>query len=100
MHYLRNRGVKGYLALNVLIFPSELDAAARLLLRASRAGVDAVLIQDLGLAALATRLVPEITLHASSQMTIIRPVLWRNLSGGVYADLYFPASFRSKTLLA
>src|SRR5262245_56382972 len=50
MTRLHERGMKGFLTLNVLVFEGELEEARDLLLAASRAGVDAVIIQDLGLA--------------------------------------------------
>lgn len=67
---LHQRGMKGYVCLNTLVFPSELDEAARLLLACNGAGADAVLVQDLGVAALAARLTPELPIHASTQMTL------------------------------
>jgi U32 family peptidase len=70
MALLRGRGVRGYLALNTLVFPRELDDAERAVRLAAMAGVDAVLVQDLGLARLIGRLCPELPLHASTQMTL------------------------------
>lgn len=70
MSELHERGVRGYVTLNTLIFTGEMDRAAGLLRACSDAGVDAVLVQDLGLAALASRLVPNLPLHASTQMTL------------------------------
>ncbi len=70
MAWLHERGVKGYVTLNTLVFPSELDEAAEVLLTCSKAGVDAVLVQDLGIVALANALVPDLPVHASTQMTL------------------------------
>ncbi len=70
MSGLHERGLKGYLTLNVLIFEDELEEAASLLLTCSRAGVDAVIVQDAGLAWLARRLAPDLPIHASTQMTV------------------------------
>ncbi|QBE69198.1 peptidase U32 family protein [Synechococcus sp. WH 8101] len=70
MSWLHARGVKGFLTFNVLVFTDELPAAASLLLAAARAGVDALIVQDLGLCMLARQLVPELALHASTQMSI------------------------------
>jgi putative protease len=55
---------------NVLVFPSELEAAGALVLQAAAAGVDALIVQDLGLARLAQRLAPQLALHGSTQMSI------------------------------
>ncbi len=73
MDFLHGHGVKGYVAFNVLIFTDELPAAAEQLLALQRAGVDAAIVQDLGLAALARELVPDFRLHASTQMTLTSP---------------------------
>jgi putative protease len=73
MEFLHAHGVKGYAAFNVLIFTDELAAAAQQLLLLRRAGVDAAIVQDLGLAALARELAPDFPLHASTQMTLTSP---------------------------
>ena len=70
MTFLRTRGVKGYLTLNTLVFRDELDEAERTARVAVEAGIDAVLVQDLGLLRLLGRLCPELPLHASTQMTL------------------------------
>jgi putative protease len=70
MAWLHERGVRGYVTLNTLVFCCELEQAARLLAACSDAGVDAVLVQDLGVAALARRLVPDLPVHSSTQMTL------------------------------
>ena len=70
MQWLHQRGVKGFLTFNVLVFSDELEAAAQLLIAADRAGVDAVIVQDVGLCRLAQRLVPNLCVHGSTQMSI------------------------------
>ncbi len=70
MTYLRTRGVRGYLTLNTLVFSDELEAAEQTARIAIEAGIDAVLVQDLGLLRLLARLCPELPLHASTQMTL------------------------------
>jgi putative protease len=60
MDWLHRRGVKGFLTVNVLIFPSELEQAADLLLAAQAARVDALIVQDVGLAWLSGQLTPRI----------------------------------------
>ncbi|MCC6126934.1 MAG: U32 family peptidase [Pirellulales bacterium] len=70
MTYLRRRGVKGYLTLNTLVFPEELEAAEASIRLAAASGVDAIIIQDLGLLRLAHRICPCLPLHASTQMTL------------------------------
>ncbi|MCC6546652.1 U32 family peptidase [Candidatus Sumerlaeota bacterium] len=70
MAWLHERGVKGYVTLNTLVFSEEVETAAEALLACSNAGVDAVLVQDIGIAELANRLVPDLPIHASTQMTV------------------------------
>ena len=68
--YCHVRGVKVYLTVNTLASDRELPAGEELLRQASRWGVDAVIVQDWGLAALAREVVPDLPLHGSTQMTI------------------------------
>ncbi|MCC7392476.1 U32 family peptidase [Candidatus Sumerlaeota bacterium] len=70
MAWLHERGVRGYITLNTLIFNDEIDAVAETLVACSNAGVDAVLVQDIGVAEFANRLVPDLPIHASTQMTV------------------------------
>ena len=70
MRWLHDRDVRGFLTFNVLVFSDELERAAELLLAADRAGVDAVIVQDVGLCRLARELVPHLVLHGSTQMSI------------------------------
>jgi putative protease len=70
MQWLHSRGVKGFLTVNVLIFPDELEDAAQLVLEAAAACVDALIVQDIGLARLARSLAPELAIHGSTQMSI------------------------------
>ncbi len=73
MSFLHENGVRGYAAFNTLIFTGELEAAAAQLAEIERAGVDAVIVQDLGLARMTRELTPGLGLHASTQMTITSP---------------------------
>ncbi|NBS13673.1 MAG: U32 family peptidase [Verrucomicrobia bacterium] len=73
MEYLHARGRRGYLTLNVLIFPSELSEAERLLRWVSDCKVDAIIVQDLGLVRLAREVCPGVEIHASTQMTLTSP---------------------------
>lgn len=73
MEFLHAHGVRGFVAFNTLIFPSELEDAAAQLHLLNDVGVDAIIVQDLGLAAMARAMVPDLHLHASTQMTITSP---------------------------
>ena len=71
--FCHRHGVKAYVAFNTLVFTGELDAAERMLRDCSRAGVDALIVQDVGLVRLAREVVPDLAIHASTQMTITSP---------------------------
>ncbi|MBY0514032.1 MAG: U32 family peptidase, partial [Gemmataceae bacterium] len=73
MRFLHARNVRGFLALNTLIFSDELPAVAALVTTAAACGVDAVIVQDLGLVRLIRRLAPTLPVHASTQMTLTEP---------------------------
>jgi putative protease len=73
MDFLHDHGVKGYVAFNVLIFTDELAAAEEELILLQRAGVDAAIVQDVGLVSLARERVPDLHIHASTQMTLTSP---------------------------
>ena len=73
MTFLHQHGVKGYCAFNTLIFTGELADAEKQLRMLEAAGVDAVIVQDLGLARMVKELTPNLRLHASTQMTITSP---------------------------
>ncbi|BCU76765.1 U32 family peptidase [Luteolibacter sp. LG18] len=73
MKFLHKHGVKGFVTMNTLVFSDELEAAERQLRLIAAAGVDALIIQDLGLAKMAREIAPGVELHASTQMTITSP---------------------------
>jgi putative protease len=68
--FLRRHGVRGYVALNTLIFTDELADVEETVRAIATAGVDAVIIQDLGLARLIRAVAPDLEIHASTQMSI------------------------------
>ena len=70
MAFLHRRGVKGYVTLNTLVFPSELTEAEQYLRSIILAGVDAVIVQDVGICRLIRALSPDFPIHASTQMTV------------------------------
>jgi putative protease len=70
MQTLHSRGVRGYLTFNTLVFEHELPEAARTIAAVVRAGVDALIVQDVGILRLAREIAPEMELHASTQMSI------------------------------
>ncbi len=70
MAFLHRRGVKGYVTVNTLVFPQELVEAEQYLRTIIAAGVDAVIVQDVGICRLIRHLSPDFPIHASTQMTI------------------------------
>ncbi len=68
--YCHIRSVKVYLTLNILISDNEFGRAVNLCYEAYNAGIDAVIIADTGLALYISKCLPELPLHASTQMTV------------------------------
>ncbi len=66
----RLNGVKVYAAMNTLIFDNEMSEAVRTAEMLYEKGVDALIVQDLGLVRRLKAQVPDLVLHASTQMTI------------------------------
>ncbi len=66
-------GARAYLTLNTLVFEEELAVVEGLLRQIGASGVDALIVQDPAVCLIARRLVPELELHASTQMTISSP---------------------------
>jgi putative protease len=64
------RGVKGYVTFNTLIFDHELREAVRIIESIARAGADALIVQDVGIAQLAREIAPHVDVHGSTQMSI------------------------------
>ncbi|MDJ0772301.1 MAG: U32 family peptidase [Mastigocoleus sp. MO_167.B18] len=74
MEFLHLRGVKGYVTLNTLVFPQELKDAQQYIRSIISAGVDAVIVQDVGICRLIRHISPDFPIHASTQMTITSAV--------------------------
>ena len=70
VEYAHIYGVKVHCAINTLIKEDELPSAVDTAITANKCGVDAIIIQDLGLARHLKKLLPDIELHASTQMTV------------------------------
>ena len=99
--YCHLRGVKVYLTLNTLVTDRELPALAAEARTASECGVDAILVQDWGVLATLQKIIPDVPLHASTQMSLhtlsgvqeaarlgmTRAVLARELSRGEISEI-------------
>jgi putative protease len=70
MDQLHQRQVRGYVTLNTLVFSDELAEFEAIVREVAQAGVDAVLVQDFGAARLIREVCPDLSIHASTQMTL------------------------------
>jgi len=70
MATLHRRGVRGFVTFNTLIFEHEIAEAARTLEEIAKAGADAIIVQDCGIARLAHQIAPDLEIHASTQMSV------------------------------
>lgn len=70
IEYCHIRGVKVYLTLNILIKEKELTDAFNLAKSAYNLGIDGIIIEDLGLAKILREKIPDLKLHASTQMSV------------------------------
>lgn len=68
--YCHVRGVKVHLTLNTLVLDREMPRAAELIRLAASCGIDAFIVQDLGVVSLCRQLAPDVPIHASTQMSI------------------------------
>ncbi len=73
MEFLHEHGVRGFVTMNTLIFTGELEAAEAQLRLLEACKVDAIIVQDLGLAMVARTVAPRLEIHASTQMTLTSP---------------------------
>src|SRR3989449_1685307 len=70
MEFLHRRGVKGYVTFNTLVFENEMAEAEQYLRTMIAAGVDAAIVQDVGICRLIRQISPDFPIHVSTQMTI------------------------------
>src|SRR5258708_36100000 len=70
MEFLHRRGVRGYVTFNTLVFSNELHDAEDYLRAIIAAGVDAAIVQDVGICRMIRALSPDFPIHCSTQMTI------------------------------
>lgn len=70
METLHRRGVKGYVTFNTLVFDEEIEIAEQAVMQLAAAHVDAVIVQDVGVARLIRDIVPDLPIHGSTQMSV------------------------------
>lgn len=93
INYAKLRGVKTHLTLNTLIKEDEFESAFNVAKKAYEYGIDAIIVQDLGLARVLIHAFPDLDIHASTQMTV------HNLEGvKLLQDLGFKRAVLSREL--
>ncbi len=85
--YAHRFGARVYVTVNTIVYDSEVDAVERLVWELYAAGVDALIVQDMGL--LEMRL-PPVALHASTQCDIRTPAKARFLQDAGFSQLVLP----------
>ena len=70
VYFAHMHHVRLYITVNTLVDDSELSELAEYLRFLNNVGIDGIIVQDLGVIRLAQKIVPELPLHASTQMTI------------------------------
>ncbi|MFM2309303.1 MAG: hypothetical protein RLY87_1424 [Chloroflexota bacterium] len=70
MQTLHRRNVRGFVTFNTLIYGHELSEASRAIAAIAEAGVDAIIVQDIGVATLARQIAPHLEVHGSTQMSV------------------------------
>ncbi|MDF2523853.1 MAG: peptidase, partial [Clostridiales bacterium] len=73
LDYAHVRGINIYLTLNTLLTDSEIKQAVDYVEEAYLMGIDGVIVQDLGFAGFLRKYIPQLDLHASTQMTVYNP---------------------------
>ena len=73
MEFLHRRGVRGYVTFNTLVFTDELADAEDYLRSIISAGVDAAIVQDVGICRLIRKISPDFPIHGSTQLTVTSP---------------------------
>ena len=70
VRYCHIHGVKVYVTLNTIVFDDEFTQLADAIRAAAKADVDALIVQNMGVARLARKIAPDLPLHASTQMSV------------------------------
>ena len=100
IEYCHVRGVKVHLTLNTLVSDEELPLAMDLIRDACSLGVDALIVQDLGVAALVRAAAPGMELHASTQMAVMTPEGFRALADLGFTRAVLPRELSFEEILA
>ncbi len=68
--YAHKAGVKVHQALNILVFDHEIESLKQCIKSACKAGIDAFIVQDLGVLSIVKTLAPNVPVHASTQLAV------------------------------
>ena len=98
--YCHVRGVKVHQTLNTLVSDDELSEAVRVMEHACACGVDALILQDPGLVAIAREAAPDMELHASTQMAVMTPDGFRELAAMGFHRAVLPRELSFEEILA
>ena len=99
IEYCHVRGVKVHLTLNTLAADEELSGVLQFLETACTLGIDALIVQDLGVARLARKCCPDMELHASTQMAVMTPDGFRLLAGLGFSRAVLPRELSLKEII-
>lgn len=97
--YCHERNVKVYLTLNTLCSDDEMPAACELVESALLCGVDAFIVQDIGIAKMMRECFPQARLHASTQMSVMSPAGLRGLKQMGFCRAVLPREMSEKEIL-
>ena len=70
VRYCHVRSVQVHLTLNTLVSDREAEELTDLIRHAAKCGVDAFIVQDLGVVRLCRQIAPQVPIHGSTQMTV------------------------------
>ncbi len=100
VEYCHARNVKVYLTLNTLVSDGELETAYEAVRCACKANADALILQDLGLAAVVRRVSQSMPMHASTQMSVQSIEGIRTLEKLGFSRAVLPRELSEKEIIA
>ena len=98
--YCHLHGMKVHLTLNTLILESEMDAAIEVARQAASVGVDAFIVQDVGLARRLKVCAPNLCLHASTQLSCHTPDGVKTLADSGFSRVVLAREMSAKEIEA
>ena len=99
IEYCHVRGVKVHLALNTLVSDREIEDTLEIIKSACTLGVDAFIVQDLGLASIVHAVAPDMPLHASTQVSVMTPGGFKELEKLGFTRAVLPRELSLKEII-